>query len=324
MNSLDNIKYKSIKNIEEFKSDSSSGANFYTGKINIIQDDWDGSVFIKSTKENTENLVYERSVYKTLFDKNKIHPEIDSMFILPVGIFEKDNKAILVTKKYNNMIALFDYIYENRLTIDNMYNIVLEVFNATYYMNTILKIQHNDLHFGNILIKKHSPRKKKYFFNNKQSFMKDYMSEYTVRIYDFDQAYMENKENTYLDSNLCYDYGSCNQFSTKDLFIIAGQFIIYNGINPEFKDIIRNTIDIDLFNAISQLKDDHWSRFCKMETTNLKSFISKMGCTDRTLHSSLGQMIDNFLIYMQSKYIVIKNKYLKYKNKYLKLKYSFS
>lgn len=193
---------------------------------------WKGDVFIKTDIYNKENLKYEKLVYKKLYEENKKHPEIDDMFILPIAILTKSNKNILITKKYNT-IQLENYIYDNKLTIEELYNILVELFNVVYYMNEILNIYHNDLHFKNVFIEIHEPKIKKYFFNPSYPFLCKYMSKYTIRVYDFDNAFIFDQKNNYLiTKDMCIDYGSCNFKSTKDLFVIATICINYYGKNP--------------------------------------------------------------------------------------------
>ncbi len=71
---------------------------------------------------------------------------------------------------------------------------------------------HNDLHFGNIFIKKRKVGDKPIEYLYPFKFSLD--TNYFVTIFDFDFSwYADGKQNTYLNNGMCAGYGTCSKFT---------------------------------------------------------------------------------------------------------------
>ena len=85
---------------------------------------------------------------------------------------------------------------------DELMKITFELVYGFYLLNERLNVIHNDNHFGNIIVKKTTPRRKKYTINKLEFEM---VSEYIVKIYDFDNSFYPGDQNKTAEKYLVKD-----------------------------------------------------------------------------------------------------------------------
>ena len=158
-----------------------------------------------------------------ILTKKKINKDFDiyakSLNNLNNSINNKDFSKkfnCIITKTYTSLHTLYDTLIELKPDITNTKELIFQSFYAVYIMRTKLNMMHNDLHFGNILVKyRKKPYLLTYSFDNKYYYME---SNYKLRIYDFDNSYVHKSNNDTLDRVFCSKYNFCNKLSNKDIF----------------------------------------------------------------------------------------------------------
>ena len=178
-------------------------------------------------------------------------------------------------------------------------NLYFEVFYSIYILNHYLKIEHNDLHLGNIMIKKRVPPIKKKFIIGNLKIEKN--SNWRVAIYDFDKSKVIS-EKTNVDVIKMWDKLIRDRpFNITYIFLNIYRYIFNNNVietdDPDFPGE-------KIYNS-EELPQDQRENIDYPENM-LKRFIKVFG-------EKLGiEVVNPFF----KKYLKYKNKYLKYKNKY--------
>lgn len=106
---------------------------------------------------------------------------------------------IILTETFNNFSSFHNLLVNNKLKKINISNILFQVLVACYTLS-LSKIAHNDLHSGNIIVKKlKSPINIIYIINDEPFIIRTY---YRVYLFDWDRGYCErlgeNKSITFL------------------------------------------------------------------------------------------------------------------------------
>jgi hypothetical protein len=168
-----------------------------------------------------------------------------------------DNTPILIIiTEDTNSISLNDYFKKlnnsyipdrNEMT-HRIFDLFFVLFTAVHILNNMIRIQHNDLHIGNILVKE---QRTNYYIPSIRTHPPGiFSSKYRITIYDFDRAYCEPHDNPLiLATGLCNDGHSCNSISLRDKFSIINGFInIYYAYtnNPNHSDYTNLTDSIIL------------------------------------------------------------------------------
>lgn len=370
--------------INNFKAPNSAsptiiGTGTFYGKPSYFKIVYAGVDPSKSTL-NTQAVLYEADIYKYIAGHNE---EIKKYFVNIFNVFEVrfdflvtniienqydpiflqrkhdlhlddgDNVCIIITENsesitLNDFIKLFtdiqvSYNYDLlKRTLSNIFYLVLQGINI---LNNTLRIQHNDMHFGNILIKENIDNIF-YDINKTDIEHKMFQSKYKISIYDFDRAYLEGTHNNLLDT-LCPNGTGCNSLSNKDVFVFI-QSVMYNYITYELnieyvllvkylKELLLFLLnnDVNIFNILEQnlkninsnIDSTFWSAYCIH--IDAGQIIFGKPClppteTDTYLPwLNIDNIISNFGnftrdIQKKTEYYYYK-KYLKYKQKYLKL-----
>ena len=275
-------------------------------------------------KNKSETILLERMAALDILPDSKIH-----VIVTEDSKSESLNDYLL---KFTNNFVSNDYNIIKKI-LSNIFDLVIQ---GIYVLNDILKIQHNDMHFGNILIKQN---KMEY-----STFDKTHLeSEYKISIYDFDRAYYNGHDNELLN-NLCATGDGCNNLSLKDMFVFIQSLIFkYLSINTDIRYSLLKKYLEELLQAVvpanyielliknmqdifNQQKNLHWSSYC-MHLDNLNHISLSYPCSNTKdqdiMMSWLVDVPNNFKIFTadikKESYTYFK-KYLKYKNKYLLLK----
>jgi hypothetical protein len=256
--------------------------------------------------------------------------------------------SIIITEDTNSE-PLFDmrdisksYIYKYTDTYVGNYNYIKKRLNNIFdlvisgikTLNNTLKIQHNDMHFANILIKKENL---KYITNENNTLNSDYK----ISIFDFDRAYLEGHDNPFLDS-YCIQGRGCNSLSNKDYYMFIQSILeiiiefqkthlhnflceyltnLFNALVPEnFRDLLKTHMKKSIEGS-----GPHWFSYCFHKVGNSVLLPTKYPCDDPKIQDIymewLSEIPEKFNHYVSGdlEYSYLK-KYLKYKNKYLQLK----
>jgi len=177
-------------------------------------------------------------------------------------------------------------------------NLFFELFYSIYILNHYLKIEHNDLHLGNIMIKKVEPIKKKFIIGNLKIEKK---SNWRIAIYDFDLSNVIHEE-TNVDVKKMWE----KIFSDRPLPHSIIYFINYIQIYIFYNNVVE-TDDPDVPNEkkyeYEPLPPDQKENLYYPENM-LKRFI-------KVFFNQLEiEEVNPFF----KKYLKYKNKYLQYKN----------
>lgn len=195
----------------------------------------------ESIKQFFVNFLYsDDTTLRKLYSDGLIADLQDNILIdrmKETGIMYDSIIHVIITENTDSE-TLFDYLDRQTDTYNNdnymllskkMSNIFDIVLQGIYVLNNKLEIQHNDMHFGNILIK-NKPYMYKMDFLGVYGYLK---SSYKISIFDFDRAYLKGHPNPLLTS-LCNIGGGCNTISYKDIFVFI-QSIIYLYLKIQYK-----------------------------------------------------------------------------------------
>lgn len=173
----------------------------------------------------------------------------------------------------------------------------------TVYQMSIAGVNHNDLHFGNILVKNFQPQdfqSKFYLISTPENtFLIDLP--YTLLIFDFDRSVIKNKYNTYLEGYMAL--GNCPDFHPRRdvLKVICGLYRTIKWLMSNATISVNHSeMDEFLEHMLDSLISDGYIRQRIQETTDcfLKLDDIAIGCRDDYLDqgvSSIGKTLGFFL-----------------------------
>ena len=156
---------------------------------------------------------------------------------------------LLITEKLCHDVS---YMKENNLlTYDFTLSVTFQIFSAIVVMNNLFGIKHNDLHFGNIMLKKTS--KKFLYYNINNSYYKIPTFGFIICIFDWGRStYNFNgyigKNTIYSSSKDCfkqYVYKRINKKGCKSIELDNNLWtdivMVSHSILHEFKDVLKDT-----------------------------------------------------------------------------------
>jgi hypothetical protein len=236
------------------------------------------------------------SVYVSTFYKNKIALNYKEASNERINSVDQPKINGIITYDYNG--STLSTLLETFTNEDSYIYVIFELLYSIYIMNTYLGIMHHDLHFDNIIVKEiDNPTNYTYIINNKKYVFK---KKFEVRIYDFDFSYVNNniieiknnnldKTDIYNNKSKCYEYGSCNKKSNKDIFVLLAS-LIYMSTNEtdiyhKLYNIISKNNNILYSTIINNKKSSeniYWSSFCNINEDECK-FI-KDSCNNTYIH----------------------------------------
>lgn len=174
----------------------------------------------------------------------------------------------------------------------------------TIYQMLKVGINHNDLHFGNILVNNLDPFdfKSRYYLIATPEFTYLINLPYTLMIYDFDRSAVKKRHNPYLEDYAVY--GNCPDFHPRRdiLKVICGLYRIFHFFMKETTLAIKNEELIDfLEHMLDRLITDEYIQERIRNTTNCFLEMDDepaIGCQDEYLDNgvaSIGQTLGFFL-----------------------------
>jgi hypothetical protein len=360
--------YFKISKVNKHTTDSSEQGLYYEGTIYKKINDYKNNEKVKNIQAFFLNYLDYKKIYKAvLIDiTNNITKKIENYekFIIRLNSLassDYDVFRILITED-NDTVTLFDMIKSlddsykistiKIILADLLYPVLLGI-NILY---NVLDINHNDMHFKNILCCKEEKLTAYYIDSNEF-----YVSRYKINIFDFDLSYQTNKNNNRLSDDYCKMSGSCNRKSFKDYYvfiqsILSSYYIYYS--KPNYKRLTQCLEEIfnilvpkeyqssfikNMDDILNNKKKLFWSAYC-IKLDEGKELTMDIPCnetdksdtylywlkdiTEKFRKDFIGDKIDTnidepnkFFMINTHKFIESdKNKYIKYKKKYLKLK----
>ena len=273
-------------------------------------------------KRSIENPYSINSHFIEIYDFFKIRKDAFYRFLATNNITIDEKKKrdiqldldyiyIIITKEYDHYApySLFlASITQNRnLSGEERSSIIIntlfDLFYGIYLMNTILRINHNDLHFGNIILEElDEPRDEEYLLDGIKFTRK---VSYLLHIYDFDRGYLDNYVNITLNRNFIKEIGSGNIFNGMiDVYsVITSLYSIIKIINKF--DFVPESISTSLLSFIREVFDNDLSYFEKQSEQNFISIyfcknIPGPGCekpTDNYDHYAISILKRIFMTY---------------------------
>jgi hypothetical protein len=235
---------------------------------------------------NVDQFLYNINVDKAII-KEDIHSKLKKI----TNNNDNNFKIVVIGTYDTGAISLYDYLEnlnnkfikeENKRNIFiNLVTIMLLILNAIKILNT-LQINHNDMHYENMLIKEEKIQYKVNIYDIESNILS---SDVKIIIYDFDHAYLSPLHNKLLDDNLCNSGRGCNNYLTnRDYFFFVQQLcVIYykysnesnytklfaivkeicENIIPNFNKHLDNYILIETIYPLNQIrKPVLWSASC--------------------------------------------------------------
>jgi len=365
--------YFKISKVNKPTTDSSEQGLYYEGTIYKKINDYKNNEKVKNIQAFFLNYLDYRKIYKAdLIDitnniTNNITKKIENYdkFIRRLNILAPggnyDVLRILITED-NNTITLYDMIKSlddshdissiKIVLADLLYPVLLGID----IMYNILDINHNDMHFKNILCCKEEKLTAYYIGSNEF-----YVSRYKINIFDFDLSYQVNKNNNKLSVDFCKMTGSCNRKSMKDYYVFIQSILSsyykyytkpnYKRLTQCLQEIFTILVPKEYQSSFIKNMDDiqnnkktlFWSAYCaKMD--DAKELTMDIPCnetdksdtylywlkdiTEKFRKDFIADKIDInidepnkfFMINTQKFMKSDENKYIKYKKKYIKLK----
>lgn len=146
----------------------------------------------KNIKSENAISMYHTKLFSSIVEQN-VFPNFPLLYY---QIVENNQYSIIL--EYANKYSLYDVITKQSLSAKQLKNVIIQTLLTLHYMNTILKISHNDATTPNILIKQITPKYISYSLNNK--IFINMFAEYIALISDFDKTRgnCQNYDNSYI------------------------------------------------------------------------------------------------------------------------------
>ena len=134
-------------------------------------------------------------------------------------------------------------------------NIIFQLIYALFILNYEWKIIHNDLHFGNIQIKKLD--KSRDIIIKFNSIQYNFKTNYQMGIYDYDRSFIEGIPNNYISLNNPNKIDNVGGFENAQIDKDLNQSFIYDNKSVLYRDLLYVLIQIFLFyrNLLNPLKN---------------------------------------------------------------------
>jgi hypothetical protein len=212
---LGGVRDTSIHNLFKFVSDKSAGltvpqlkTNFTDNLIKMVQRLDNRESLTKNTISsfNSPSSPYYYRGHNYVDIYRSVLPNVRYGFILTelVNIIDVSNLITFNTLAVGDSIFFKDFM---KVLLDTLrrgtdvdketvkrllYMFLFQIVSACYALS-LSGVNHNDLHSGNIIVKKINPQKYEYIIDGQKFTI---YTDYTVMIYDFDRAICEDYDNT--------------------------------------------------------------------------------------------------------------------------------
>jgi hypothetical protein len=218
----------------------------FTRNINYMLYGYEGRSSI------TKNTPWSVSVPKDPKDYKYGFMLMENLEIPDKSLSKLEDLKIGQSLQLNSFLNLYK---GNDLIIIKIY---FQIATALYslYKNGIV---HNDLHTGNVFVRKIKPKVFVYNIDGKKYTIE---SEYEALIFDFDRGYLKANNNPYLD-NYLKEYGQINELSDKRDILKVYQYYYqyYTDIAQKIFDDIFKVDSKELKNNLKKLKNDRYNYF---------------------------------------------------------------
>ena len=188
--------------------------------------------------DNLEKITENEDIPVNIIDKNGIYLEYSNV-----------PSYLLVTEKLNHDVS---HLKENNeLTYNIIISLTFQIFSAIITMNNIFGIKHNDLHFGNVMLK--NTNKEYLYYNVNNSYYKIPTYGYIICILDWGRGTYDfngflGKNSVYSSNRDCfqqYIFNKINCRGMESLEIDKNQWtdivMISHSILSEFEEVLKGT-----------------------------------------------------------------------------------
>lgn len=188
--------------------------------------------------DNLEKITENENIPVNIIDKNGIYLEYSNV-----------PSYLLVTEKLNHDVS---HLKENNeLTYDIIISLTFQIFSAIITMNNIFGIKHNDLHFGNVMLK--NTKEEYLYYNVNNSYYKIPTYGYIICILDWGRGTYDfngflGKNSVYSSNRDCfqqYIFNKINCRGMESLEIDKNQWtdivMISHSILSEFEEVLEGT-----------------------------------------------------------------------------------
>lgn len=188
--------------------------------------------------DNLEKITENEDIPVNIIDKNGIYLEYSNV-----------PSYLLVTEKLNHDVS---HLKENNeLTYDIIISLTFQIFSAIITMNNIFGIKHNDLHFGNVMLK--NTNEEYLYYNVNNSYYKIPTYGYIICILDWGRSTYDfngflGKNSVYSANRDCfqqYIFNKINCRGMESLEIDKNQWtdivMISHSILSEFEEVLEGT-----------------------------------------------------------------------------------
>jgi hypothetical protein len=176
---------------------------------------------------------------------------------------QENHINVFILETATNSVELYRWINEGNPTENELLFVLFQIFYTLKCFNRI-GLRYNDLHFGNIFIKKNIKGRKssseifKFVVDNNSTFT--ISANYIPLIYDWNRGCVPGLlNNSFLDSfGLCYHIGECNKpnpkYDTAKVLCKLSKIITRDKSNryPSIKEFSEEVISPTLINHIDQ------------------------------------------------------------------------
>lgn len=244
----------------------------------------------------TEYMIEERDTLQSILALNGLRPT------RTIQNIDKFRYAYMMTPMINGDYTHFGELLRE-LSIQETCKYMSVIFFTIYHMLTV-GINHNDLHFGNILVNNLDPFdfKSQYYLIATPEITYLIDVPYTLIIYDFDRSVVKKRHSSYLEDYA--EYGNCPDFHPRRdvLKAICGLYRIFHFFIKETTIGVEDEKIIEfLDHMLDRLIMDDYIQERIRETTNCFLEMDDqpaLGCQDEYLDNgvaSVGRALGFFL-----------------------------
>ena len=217
---------------------------------------------LKIKSGTNDGLIYYSSV-------NKKRSEVLYTDI-PLPLLSNNDVLYFIITEDTSSDTYHNFFMKNLNNKDEIINTLFDIFYAIYILNTKLKINHNDIHFNNILIKPEKYKKNYYI----DSVFLSRNVNYKILVYDFDFGYFDGIINSKLYNIQNKQIGKTNDLNLgRDVWTILN--VMWSEVRYKFKYVlskIDQTFDQTIKNKLeSELKNlqIHYNNIYGLDTIDL-------------------------------------------------------
>lgn len=171
-------------------------------------------------RDSVKALSYEKEVYRYIRHVSETDDEVRRHFIQMLFCAKDDvNGVAYIFSQDAGGKSLHEYLTQGRLSFAFLVGVMTQYLYLLHLLHDKLRITHNDLHDGNLIVVRDNQPQKTYTFCGRTFRLTDHP--YTLMVYDFDMASVCQPpawQNPFL-TFMCHKYGRCPDYPATDFYI---------------------------------------------------------------------------------------------------------